>query len=152
MTIRSKKFKRKSIRRNKKSIRRNKKSRINKRLKKYGGTQTDIYVSFFGEKLYQPNVEYGVDTTIDDLVKSKNGYLYHNGKLLSTYPRNKRAFDVLPKNKDPKKIGRYDLQLVKRPTVNLSDPSMPPEPPPETIPIVELKPYEYDDDKDPNNT
>jgi len=138
MTI-SKKFNRKSIRRNKKSRRNknfNRKSNKNKRLKKYGGAQTHIFITFFGEKFYQPNLMFGVETTIQELINSKRGNLYHRGRLLSTYPLNKRVFDVLPKDKEHPVT--YNINYV-----NIGKSS---ENPPERIEIVPVTPYVYDED------
>ena len=125
---------RKSIKRNRKSIKRNRKSSKNNRLKKYGGTQTHIFISYFGDRLYQPNMQFDVDTTIGELASSKNGDLYHRGKLLSTYPLNARVFDVLPKDKEHPVT--YNIQYVNKTS----------EKPPEEIEIVPLRPYIYDED------
>ena len=142
MTFKSKKSRRnknlfrKSIK-NKKS-KRNRKSIKNKRLKKYGGTQTHIFINFFGEKYYQPNYQMYISTTIGELIASKNGNLYHRGRLLSTYPLDRRVYDVL----------LSDNPL--RPTYNIHYIAKTSEEPPKTIEIVPLTPYEYD--RDPNDT
>jgi hypothetical protein len=129
--IRNRNFNRKSIR---KSMKRNRKSSKNKRLKKYGGRQTHIFITFFGDRLYQPNVMFDVETTIQDLINSKHGNLYHRGRLLSTYPLNKRVFDMLPKDKENPVT--YNIQYVNKSSEN----------PPERIEIVPVTPYVYDED------
>jgi hypothetical protein len=121
---------RKSMKRNRN---RNRKSMKNKRLKKYGGRQTHIFITFFGDRLYQPDMKFDVDTTIGELAFSKNGDLYHRGRLLSTYPLNKRVYDVLPKDKEHPVT--YNIHQISKS-----------EEPPETIEIVPVTPYVYDED------
>lgn len=109
------------------------KSRKNKRLKKYGGTQPYIFVTFFGEKNYQPNCEYKENTTIGELVASKNGYLYHRGILISSYPNQQLVRKTLPSD-DPH-LWKYNINQI-----------MSKEPPPKEIPVVPVTPYKYEED------
>jgi hypothetical protein len=140
MTFRSKKNRRtrKSIR-IKKNIRARKTNK-NKRLKKYGGTQPYIFVTFFGEKQYQPDFEYNANTTIGELVRSKHGYLYHRGILVSSYPNEQLVRKTLPSD-DPH-LWKYNINQI----MSKSD-----DPPPERIPAIPVTPYKYDSDDDPND-
>ena len=131
--IRNRKLSRKSIKRNR--SRRNRKSSKNKRLKKYGGTQPYIYVTFFGEKQYQPDCEYKENTTIGELVRSKHGYLYHRGILISSYPNEQLVRKTLPSD-DPH-FWKYNIHQI----MSKSD-----EPPPERIEAVPVKPSKYEED------
>ena len=118
--------------------RRVRKNNKNKRLKKYGGTQPYIFVTFFGEKQYQPDVEYKANTTIGELVRSKNGYLYHHGILISSYPNEQLVRNTLPS--DHPHFWKYNINQI-----------MSKEPPPERIPAIPVTPYKYDSDYDPND-
>ena len=138
MTFRSKKIRNRKF--NRKSSKRNRKSSKNKRLKKYGGRQPYIYVTFFGEKLYQPDMEFDVDTTIGQLASSKNGHLYHRGRLLSTYPDQQALVRKTLPSDDPH-FWKYNIHQISK-----SD-----EPPPERIEAVPVTPYKYDSDDDPND-
>lgn len=144
MTFRSKKNKKSKRIRNlkKKSMKRNRnrKSSKNKRLKKYGGRQPYIFVTFFGEKLYQPDMEFDVDTTIGELASSKNGHLYHRGRLLSTYPDQQALVRKTLPSDDPH-FWKYNIHQISK-----SD-----EPPPERIENKPVTPYKYDSDEDPND-
>jgi hypothetical protein len=145
MAIKSKKIKnkhynRKSLKRNRKS-RKNRKSNKNKRFKKYGGEQTRISVTYYGDNFYQPNNIMDISTTIKNLIDTKrNSFnLYHRGKLLSTYPLDKRVFDVLPEDGQR---GHYNIQVSRK---------IEGEEPPEKIEITKIKsnvymPNPYDDD------
>jgi len=138
--LRNKHYNRKSLKRNRKSLKRNRKSLKNKRFRKYGGEQTHISVTYYGDNFYQPNNIMGVSTTIKNLIDTKrNSFnLYHRGKLLSTYPLNKRVFDVLPSDGQ---WGHYNIQVSRK--IEGEEPS-------ETIEITKIKPVympnPYDDD------
>ena len=134
--IRNRKFNRKSIKRNRK----NRKSNKNKKLKKYGGTQPYIFVTFFGEKQYQPDIEFKANITIGELVRSKNGYLYHRGILISSYPNEQLVRNTLPS--DHPHFWKYNINQI----MSKSD-----EPPPERIKAIPVTPYKYDSDDDPND-
>jgi len=137
MTFRSKKSRRTRRTRNlnKKSRKniRTRKSNKNKRLKKYGGTQPYIFVTFFGEKQYQPDCEYKADTTIGELVRSKNGYLYHRGILISSYPNEQLVRKTLPS--DHPHLWKYNVNQI-----------MSKEPPPQRIEAAPVTPYKYEED------
>jgi hypothetical protein len=139
MTFRSKKYRRtKNLNKKSRKNIRAKKSKKNKRLKKYGGTQPYIFVTFFGEKLYQPDFEYNANTTIGELVRSKHGYLYHRGILISSYPNEQLVRKTLPS--DHPHLWKYNINQI-----------MSKEPPPERIPAIPVTPYKYDSDDDPND-
>jgi hypothetical protein len=130
-------FRNKKSRRIRKSIKA-RKSNKNKRLKKYGGTQPYIFVTFFGEKQYQPDCEYKENTTIGELVRSKHGYLYHRGILISSYPNEQLVRNTLPS--DHPHLWKYNVHQI----MSKSD-----QPPPPRIEPVPVTPYEYD--SDPND-
>jgi hypothetical protein len=127
---------RKFKQKNKQSIRTRKRGNKNKRLKKYGGTQPYTYVTFFGEKNYQPECKYNESTTIGELVASKNGHLYHRGRLISSYPNGQLVRKALTSDDDI--LWKYNINQI-----------MSKEPPPERIPVVPVTVYEYD--SDPND-
>lgn len=124
----------KSIKRNKKN-RRTRKSNKNKRLKKYGGSEPYITVTFFGERMYQPDMKYNIDTTIGELISSKNGHLYHRGILLSSYPNQNALVRMVLPSDDPNTY-KYNLNFVRKSN----------EPPPERIENKPVTPYEYQED------
>jgi hypothetical protein len=78
---------------------------------KHGGTQTHFWVNFSG--IINKTSTYGVETTIRQLVNScKNRYvdrqpvkvdLHYRGRLVSSYPLDRRVFDVLVSD-DPEDI------------------------------------------------
>ena len=125
------------MKRNKKSMKRNRKSNKNKRLKKYGGSEPYITVTYFGEKMYQPNIKFDADMTIGELAASKNADLYHRGILLSTYPNKSALVRMVLPSDDPNTF-KYNLNFVKKSTNG--------EPPQKRIEIVPVTPYVYDED------
>ena len=150
MTFRSKKSRR-SIKRNRKSIKnkkdkRNRKSIKNNRLKKYGGVPPikqppHIFITYYGEDFYQPDVMADGDMTIERLIDTKRGIfnLYHHGRLLSRYyPLNALVFKALPSDEE---LGHYNIQVTR---------GIEGEEPPETIEIAKIIPIvmpdPYDDD------